>query len=197
MDPCFDPFNDRLARNIRNSLSTALISQLTRSEPDAVDRVAHRWERMQPASVYLVYIRRARERYLRVCRDIRSLGFQDPRRQAVVLWNAGLFFELHELLETIWHGARGAERIALKGLIQAAGAYVHSLRGKTGAAQGLAARSRKNLEAGRDCLSFIANVDLLVEALKQPALAPPHLVPAQPDGAAGCESSVASAKVER
>jgi uncharacterized protein len=176
MDSRFDPFNDRLARNIRNSLSTALILELTRSEPDAVDRVARGWERVQPASEYLGYIRRARERYQRVCRDIRSLGLEDPRRQAVVLWNAGLFFELHELLETIWQGSRGAERLALKGLIQAAGAYVHSLRGKTNAAQGLAARSRINLRKGRDCLSFIADVDRLIEALKQPALAPPHLV---------------------
>jgi hypothetical protein len=176
----FDPFSDRVARNIRNSLSSALISELTRVEPDAVARVARGWEQRQLAPVYQAYIRCAVQRYLQVCRDIRSHGLEDPRRQAVMLWNAGLFFELHELLETIWHGARGAERIALKGLIQAAGAYVHSLRGKADAARGLACKARQNLLDGCKCLNFIANVDRLIDALEQPALAPPHLILTDP-----------------
>jgi hypothetical protein len=185
MDPCFDPFNDRVARNIRNSLSSALISELTRSEPDAVARVASGWERRQPAPVYQAYVRSARQHYRQVLHDIRLRGIEDPRRQAVMLWNAGLFFELHELLETIWHGVRGAEHNALKGLIQAAGAYVHSLRGKADAAQGLAGKARQNLLAGCECLNFIANVDRLIDALEQPVLAPPHLILTDPATAAG------------
>ena len=54
----------------------------------------------------------------------------DPRYQAIYLWNLELFFEMHELLETIWLKTPEPERSALKGLIRAAGVYYHFKRGK-------------------------------------------------------------------
>jgi hypothetical protein len=176
MDQTFDPFTDRTARDIRNSLSSALISELLQSETEAVVQVARHWQRLNVAPVYQNYIRMIRERYLLAKDDIQAWGIKEPRYQAVVLWNAGLFFELHELLETVWLSAQGAERIALKGMIQAAGAYVHSLRGKVDAAQGLAQRAQGNLRAGRERLNFIANLDLLLKSLEQPSQPPPQLV---------------------
>jgi predicted metal-dependent hydrolase len=92
-----------------------------------------------------------------------------------VLWNVGLFFELHELLETIWHGTQGIERTGLKGLIQAAGVYVHRQRENIDAASGLAQRARQNLLAGKDHLNFIANLAQLIECLADPSQPPPRL----------------------
>lgn len=53
-----------------------------------------------------------------------------PRfERAVVLFNAGAYFEAHEDWEELWHEAVGAERRWLQGLIQVAAAFVHFERG--------------------------------------------------------------------
>jgi len=46
-------------------------------------------------------------------------------RDAVALWNARLFFEVHEVLEAVWKTSAGAERQGLQGVIQVAVAYHH------------------------------------------------------------------------
>lgn len=171
----FDPFSDRLARDIRNSLSSALVSDLSAGKADSVDEVADSWRRQALEPLYQNYIHQTRERYRQVKQRIRSAHIQDPRLQAVVLWNAGLFFELHELLETIWHDTQGAARVGIKGLIQAAGVYVHQLRGNLDAARGLAERARRNLSIGQDCLSFIANLAQLIHSLEYPSRPAPRL----------------------
>ena len=172
----FDPFNDRTARNIRNSLSTALVSDLSTMKGEMVDQVVHSWDLQKLLPVYRDYIRKTWEQYRRIESQIAAAQIKEPQRQALALWNAGLFFELHELLETIWHGTRGAERIGLKGLIQAAGVYVHHLRGKPAAARGLAERARRNLLAGKGHLGFIANLEFLIECLDDLSRPPPRLV---------------------
>ena len=177
MNEKFDPFNDRTARDIRNSLSSAFIAEVTGCQSGAVRRTVSRWEKGSLPSTYRDYIRRTRSRYDQVQRKIRSEKLTDPLNQTPVLWNAGLFFELHELLETIWQDTRGDERTGLKGLIQAAGAYVHSLRGSLEAAGGLAARARRNIRTGRAHLGFIANLDELLENLEDPGQPPPELRP--------------------
>src|SRR5215831_13372347 len=44
---------------------------------------------------------------------------------AAVLFDAGLYFEVHELLESYWLRAEGSDRIALQGLIQVAVGLEH------------------------------------------------------------------------
>jgi predicted metal-dependent hydrolase len=40
-------------------------------------------------------------------------------------FNAGRFFEAHEVWEDLWHGYRGSDRTFLQGLIQAAAGFYH------------------------------------------------------------------------
>jgi uncharacterized protein len=52
----------------------------------------------------------------------------DPRAAlhgAAVLFDTGLYFEVHELLEPLWMAGRGSDREALQGLIQIAVGYQH------------------------------------------------------------------------
>lgn len=155
MKPLFDPFNDRTARDIRNGLSSALVAHLTGEEVGAVGRVAERWRAEVAGALYEDYIRDRRQRYEALINLIESRIILDVRLQAIEMWNAGLFFEMHELLETIWRPAQGVERQALKGLIQAAGVYVHLERDNIRAAMGLARRARKHLLNAHDGLTFI------------------------------------------
>jgi predicted metal-dependent hydrolase len=45
--------------------------------------------------------------------------------QAACLFNEGLFFEVHEVLEAVWLRAQGQVRLALQGLIQIAAGFHH------------------------------------------------------------------------
>lgn len=171
----FDPFSDRLARDLRNALSTALVDQLTGKVPGAIAREADLWREKEMAPIYTSFLEERLGSYDAVLADIESVGHTDPRHQAVDLWNAGLLFELHELLETIWVEAKEPERTALKGVIQAAGAFLHNQRGKPEAAAGLAQRARRHLKTGAGALAYIENLDRLIDDLERLPAEPTRL----------------------
>lgn len=82
--------------------------------------------------------------------------------QAAALFAAGLYFEVHEILEPHWMRAEGATRQALQGLIQAAVGYQHLANGNLGGARALlhdgAAKLLGRRLAGRDLDVFAREV---------------------------------------
>jgi DUF309 family protein family protein len=74
---------------------------------------------------------------------------------AGVLFDAGLHFEVHEVLEPYWARATGAERQALQGLIQIAVGYQHLANDNLEGARALLAEGPDRLRAGR-----LAGLDL-------------------------------------
>lgn len=172
----FDPFKDRMARDIRNSLSSALVGELTGAEGASLTASMAEWLKKAPAPPYGDFIESRRQLYGQALSQIREVEAWNTRAQAVILWNAELYFELHELLETIWQGAKEPDRTGLKGVIQAAGAYLHSARGKQEAARKLALRAQAHLRKGAAALGFIANLDQLVDALGEVPPVPMRLV---------------------
>jgi len=62
------------------------------------------------------------------------------------LFDAGLYFEVHELLERHWIRAEGAERRALQGVIQVAAAFHHQAHGNREGAASLLAEGLAKLE---------------------------------------------------
>jgi predicted metal-dependent hydrolase len=173
----FDPYSDRLARDIRNSLSSALVNELTGNTDSNLSVEADDWLSKAPAPIYQAYIRKRLSIYRRAISEIQAGQVVDPRFQAIYLWNLGLFFEMHELLETIWLKAPEPERSALKGLIQAAGVYEHFNRGKKDAARSLARKAEMHLSIGRSFLGFISNLDQLIEAVADPSDVAPKILP--------------------
>jgi hypothetical protein len=100
---------------------------------------------------------------------------------AAVLFDAGLFFEVHEILEPHWAAAAGGTRQILQGLIQIAVGYQHGANGNGAGARSLlgegALRVRggrllgvdlddfaSRVAAARDRLSTISGADLIVPA---------------------------------
>ena len=82
--------------------------------------------------------------------------------QAAALFAAGLYFEVHEVLEPHWMRAEGETRHALQGLIQVAVGYQHLANGNLGGARALlhdgAAKLTGQLLAGRDLDAFARTV---------------------------------------
>lgn len=171
----FDPFADRTARDIRNTLSEAFVAALDKMDPAGYLNVARKWRSQNPAQHYLRYIDTRLQRYDLVFNAIRNDQIRDTLHRAVVIWNQNLFFEVHDHLETIWQRASGDERQALKGLIKAAGVYIHLEQNHLQAARSLAMKSYDLLQQFAHCLPFIANYETLLEKLKDYELAPPRL----------------------
>ena len=61
-------------------------------------------------------------------------------------FEAGDFFEAHEILEAFWVGYRDEDRDFYRGLIQAAVALHHAATGNTKGAASVGVRARANLE---------------------------------------------------
>ena len=66
---------------------------------------------------------------------------------AAALWNEGLFFEVHEVLEAVWQRESGSRRQALQGLIQIAVAWHHLAHGNFRGARTLLREGRARLAA--------------------------------------------------
>ena len=77
--------------------------------------------------------------------------------RAVVLFNAGAFYEAHEDWEALWLEAEGAHRLWLQGLIQYAAAFVHFSRGFH--ASGFHRLMAQATEKVRDYDGFVENMD--------------------------------------
>ena len=171
----FDPFTDRTARDIRNTLSESFAAALAAMDPAGYLMAARQWRSQKLAQRYAHYIDKRVECYYLVFYIIREYRIDDPLQQAAVIWNQSLFFEFHDHLETLWHAATGDQRQMIKGLIKAAGVYVHLEQHHEEAAKSLAMKSFDLLRQYPHCLAFIANPETLLDKLKKCDPVPPQL----------------------
>ncbi len=88
-----------------------------------------------------------------------------PVRAFAEAFNAGRYFEAHELLEDFWREHRGPDRAFYQGLIQVAVALHHHERGNAVGAARVASRARRNLapwlpsHAGFDVARLLADLE--------------------------------------
>ena len=148
---------------LRNRLAETILSAL--GDPTARRELQHvatsenvDWVRdAQPEHAAIVRARaRCASEALATCPPLApepSLG--QALVAAAVLFDAGLHFEVHELLEPHWVRARGAERQALQGLIQIAVGFQHLANGNLEGARSLLSEGTVRLRDGR-----LAGLDL-------------------------------------
>ena len=74
-------------------------------------------------------------------------GLPENYLKGIELFNAGSFYECHEVLEEIWLRAEGTEREFLHALIQAAAALHHDQRGNLKGAEGVFTRAKRNFDS--------------------------------------------------
>jgi hypothetical protein len=171
----FEPFQDRLSRDIRNDLSATMVEMLEQLDPGAAQKVAGRYLGMDIESYYKKYIddRRARSQFaLKLMRK----GPGEVLWRALVLWDQKLFFEVHEVLEHAWHQAAGDEKKILQAMIRAAGVYIKLEYGYAEAARKMAGRALPVLMQQRVFLTRYFDPTRLISALKDLNAEPPHLL---------------------
>ncbi|MFZ7128057.1 MAG: DUF309 domain-containing protein [Desulfobacterales bacterium] len=170
----FDPFGDRPSRDIRNTLSEAFVAAW-RDHESNYTAVAEDLKRRHPDPVYKGYIDERLGRYRAALEDLRKTARPGLLEEVMILWNRGLFFEVHEVLEIDWHETRGVQREIRKTLIQAAGVYMHRESGRCQAAEKLGLKACTRLMDLKAHFKAIANLDELCRGLRSPDAAPPIL----------------------
>lgn len=138
--PAFDPFEDRLCRDLRNDLSEGLMAMLSLGKSGGLDAVLARYRQGGVPPFASDYLNDRLARYRTVLGQIEASGTQADDTYAIarLLWNEELFFEVHEWLEAAWMKATGTDRLILQALIRAAGTYVHLRHGRPAGARKMA-----------------------------------------------------------
>lgn len=170
----FDPFRDRVSRDIRNDLSEALLACMAEHSLTPARLVADRFLALEPGPEQVAYIHSRLERYQHFL-DLMT-GARDPLRQALVLWDLGLFFEVHEILEHAWLRAQGEEKLFYQAMIRAAGVYIKQEFGFAEAAGKMATKALPVLETNRHRLAVHTDPERLVAGLRSPHQPPPRLL---------------------
>lgn len=170
----FNPFEDRLSRDIRNDLSEGLAEAVETGSSDNLTKIVGNYRRQPLADYYRDYLEDRYARYEQALQAIRGT-ITDPIQQALVLWNLELFFEVHEVLEHVWYSAEGNMKLTLQALIRAAGVYIKREYGFNDSATRIAAKAIPVLEANQKILGTYFKTETLTSALKSPEALPPKL----------------------
>jgi len=118
------------------------LTELTRADADAPG-----WLEKEERD----YLRLVRERAQHASRALadrpacRIRSRAEAFDAAAALFNAHLYFEVHELLEPYWRDARGEDRESLQGVIQVAVGYQHLANGNLAGARALLEEGRARL----------------------------------------------------
>ncbi len=173
--PDFDPFNDRLARDIRNALSEAMVSNLPTLDLTPAQQCAARFTAEKLSVSHRAYIEERLLRYQRVYATLQQRAEDDPFRQAMVLWDTRLFFEVHEVMENLWKKSTGQEKSAFQAMFRAAGTYVHLEQGNENVARSMGDKAIAGLSACGHLLPVSIDLEALLNALANLELPPPTL----------------------
>lgn len=171
----FDPFRDRLSRDIRNDLSASLLNCLRKGTLAPARQAAERYLAAQPGPEHIAYIHDRLARYGQFLAQV-SDGPDDVLWRGLLLWDLGLFFEVHEILEHAWLQAQGAEKALLQAMIRAAGFYIKGEFGFVEGAHKLASKALPVLEAHRERLAGYCEPERLLTALRERRTQPPLLL---------------------
>jgi hypothetical protein len=99
---------------------------------------------------------------LRVCQ---APGLSGVIARGAVLFNAGLFYEVHEMLEGAWRTAAGDEKTFLQGMVQIAVALYHHGQGNHRGARSLLRAGYDKVDAARAAAPPVIDLDGLLAAL--------------------------------
>ncbi|MBE0582796.1 MAG: DUF309 domain-containing protein [Desulfofustis sp.] len=176
MSQRFNPFEDRLSRDIRNDLSASLPTVLESHSLQAAQAIADTYLQENPAAHYRDYIDRRLAAYRSALQSLPSSGPSSALITAAVLWDLGLFFEVHEVLELHWLRATGERKLLLQALIRAAGVYVYLEAGYPERSAKIAGKALPVLRRLQTLAAAHLNIEELIIALETPIdPIPPHL----------------------
>ena len=88
---------------------------------------------------------------------------QEPFEKGLIFFDAGRYFEAHEVWEDLWRATTGLDRILYQGLIQAAVGLYHLQRGNATGASSQLAKSVVHLSGFQVNPHFIDTANLIAQ----------------------------------
>ena len=170
----FNPFTDRLSRDIRNELSVSLPKAIEIRSLEPVQIVADRFLADPLPDTHLHYIDRRLQNYADALNRLPA-NTDDYMSVAVILWDLKLFFEVHEILEPEWIKAQGDKKLLLQALIRAAGVYINLELGYNDRAAKIGAKAIPVLIRFQEKLQKVLNAEKLIKALQELDSDPPQI----------------------
>ncbi len=170
----FNPFTDRLSRDIRNKLSVSLAEAINMRSLEPVLAVADHFLAGNIPEDHQHYITSRLQRYESALEKVPATA-DDHLAIAVILWDLGLFFEVHEILEPPWMKAQGDRKLLLQALIRAAGVYINLELGYTDRATKISGKALPVLTRLEQELKMNMNVGELIATLQELTPEAPHI----------------------
>lgn len=167
----YNPFTNRLSRDLRNDLSEALTHAILTGDSLLLDRKIEEYMGAGLDQDHRNYLDQRCKKYREALAKI-DHHHKKPMERAVVLWNLGLFFEVHEILEHAWYEAEGPMRESLQAMIRAAGVYIKMEFGYEDAAERIAAKAVIAMEKNTRLFAEYFDPLPLIAALKTKGPAP-------------------------
>ena len=127
------------------------------------------------AEVYIRYINERLDRYRKAVAAI-SGKVDDPFLRSFLLWDLGLFFEMHEVLEHDWYHAEGDTKLLMQALIRAAGYYIKRECDLIPQANKIVAKALPVLDRQREVLARYFDPERLIDPLRFGYSGPPKLL---------------------
>jgi uncharacterized protein len=171
----FNPFEDRLSRDLRNELSEGLAVAIETGNANPLAETVGKYRQQPLAECYRTYLEDRFSRYEKALTTI-TPNIADPIHRGLILWDLGLFFEVHEVLEHAWYTAEGAMKLTLQALVRAAGVYIKREYGYYDSAARIAEKAVPVLAENRSLLIGYFHPDQLITALLDPKSVPPRLL---------------------
>lgn len=170
----FNPFEDRLSRDIRNDMSESIVDVLADRSLDKAKTVAEAYLKKNPAEPYADYIHTRLDRYGQALDEIQP--HTSLLHRAAVLWNLQLQFEVHEILEPAWMAASGNRKSILQALIRAAGVYINLELGYRERAAKIASKAVPVLKKLKAEVAHEIDIDELISAIEALTPTPPLIL---------------------
>ncbi len=162
----FNPFEDRLSRDIRNDLSESLIEVLSSRSLLPAERAAAKYTATDLAPIHRDYIQNRLKRYGEALTKL-STADDNLLKLAGLLWDLELYFEVHEILEPEWIKASGDTKLLLQALIRSAGVYINLECGYKNRAAKIAAKTIPVLRRYKVRLQQDLRAEELIGALEE------------------------------
>jgi hypothetical protein len=164
----FDPFENRLCRDIRNSLASGFIKSIQTKNKAAFEAAIEPYLADMAHDGIKKYVN-----YRLACLEkvleqtvTRNSDSDDNFFIAKNLWDLGLFFEFHELLEIKWLDADRDKKKGFQTLILAAVAFEQFEYGRKAPARKVAAKAVLLFEEHKDTIPSAFDAESLITDLK-------------------------------
>ena len=122
-------------------------------------------QKLEPG--YARYVKTRLAKYEEAYAIIEQKDLREVLQQAAIFWGLELYFEMHELLEPAWKDAEGNRRMALQGLIRAAGMNIHAQSNNMKAAASMGAKAMADLKKYAGELTGFVDVESIMAEIKQ------------------------------